>query len=95
MSAPKHSRETDLAFLENLDFMLETGESMGTAAARFGIKEASLQKRVLAAKKRLRGGDRRSGMARRSGKITGSNKSGAEVSYHLDADPQLVLAERG
>lgn len=89
------SREQDLAFLENLAFMLETGDSFGTAAARFGCSEKALDQRVRTAKSRLRGGPNRGGIAGNSGKMTGSNKSGAEGSYHLDADPQLVQAERG
>lgn len=56
MNTRKPTRETDLAFLEDLAFMLETGESFGTAAARFGVKETGLEKRVATAKKRLRGG---------------------------------------
>lgn len=33
-----------LAFLEDLAFMLDTGESFSTAAARFGIGERGLQR---------------------------------------------------
>jgi hypothetical protein len=93
MSAPRTSRERDLAFLEDIAFMLSTGESKTTAARRLGLTDKSLEDRVLAAKKRLRGGPNRGGIAGNSGKMTGSNKSGAEGSYHLDADPLTELAE--
>jgi hypothetical protein len=93
MSAAHNSRERDLAFLEDLNFMLNMGESKTTAARRLGLTDKSLEQRVLAAKKRLRGGPNRGGIAGKSGKMTGSNKSGAEGSYHLDADPLTDNAE--
>lgn len=52
------TRETDRAFLEDLEFMLATGESKGTAAARFGISRAALEARIARVKKRLAEGSK-------------------------------------
>lgn len=54
------TRETDQAFLDDLAWMLETGESMGTAAMRYGIKLGALERRVSKAKQRLNGGVKQS-----------------------------------
>lgn len=58
MSMHGPTRETDRAFLEDLRFMLETGESFETAAARFGISPGGLKKRVQTITKRLAEGSK-------------------------------------
>lgn len=58
MNTSHPTRETDLAFLEDLRFMLETGESFETAAARFGISPSGLKKRVQTITKRLAAGSK-------------------------------------
>lgn len=86
------SIEAARAFLEDLEFMLDTGESMATAATRFGCTLNTLEKRADRARKTLRD---EAVTNRIQPVIAGRISSGAEMVEHPDADPQLVLAERG
>lgn len=47
------TRETDLAFLEDVQFILNTGESFPLAAARFGCNTKALDARIRRAQSRV------------------------------------------